>query len=146
MSTNCKCRCRCKCKCRTPPQVFCGDVIIKGNLTVEGNLVVHGRITDENGQQPKLGAPPGELRTTITQLGTYYRSQLSMSVTINVTPPFNELSLIINFDTNDALTLINRSSVAVPIVLPNYTTTLLPNYGITYIPGPDPIVSGPSPV
>lgn len=143
MSTNCKCRC--KCRRTTSPQVFCGDVIIKGNLTVEGNLVVHGRITDENGQQPRLGAPPGELITLITQLGTYNRSQLSQSVVINVVPPFNELALIVNFDSNNALTLINRSTVAVPIVLPNYTTTLPPGYAVTYMPGPDPIISGPNP-
>ena len=149
MSSGCK-KCKCRCK-RNISQTFEGDVRIRGNLIVEGtttslsNLIVHGRITDEQGQHPRLGPLPGELITTITQLGTYNRSQLSQAVVISVTPPFQELALVINFDISNAITLINRSSIAVPIVLPNFSTTLLPNFAVTYIPGPDPIISGPNP-
>ncbi len=145
MSTNCKCRCKCRRTTTPTPKVFCGDVIIKGNLTVEGNLIVRGTITDENGQAPRLGTSPGGLITTITHLGMYNRSQLSSDVVINVASPFDELALIINYDTNTALRLTNRSTVAVPIVFPNLSILLLPNYTITYTPGPDPIVSGPNP-
>lgn len=149
MSTGCK-KCRCHCK-RNTGQVLEGDVRIRGNLIVEGdtthlgNVIVHGRVTDEQGQHPRLGAPPGERITTITRLGTYNRSQLSQAVVINVIPPFDELALVINYDTNEAITLTNRSNIAVPIVLPNFSTTLFPNFAVTYMPGPDPIISGPSP-
>ena len=141
-------KCKCTCRSKNQGQVLEGNVRIKGNLIVEGtttllsDAIVHGRITDQNGQQPRLG----ELITNITQLGTYNRSQLGQVVNISVMAPFQELALTINFDVQSTLTLINRSSVAIPIILPEFTTTLLPNHAITYTPGPNPIISGPNPI